>query len=196
MRGGLTHRGSVAALVCCVLPLSAGCGSGGATSSSVAVPATTPTVTRAPSPAAQARAAARAERRERIRLERTFAPNPYPEPPASRPHPRGRVDRLVVREIARGHGPALRGDETVYANFVKTFWKSGRKFLVSWGPRRFEYLSLPNEAAGIRRGMIGMRPGGRRVIAMPAAISQAHEPNGGAGYVDARVDIVLRKILP
>lgn len=103
---------------------------------------------------------------------------------------------MIVRDIKRGRGPALQGTENVYANFVKTYWKSGHKFLTAWGPGRFEYLALASQAPAISRGMRGMRPGGRRVIAMPRTISDVHEPNGGPGYVDARVDIVLRQIIP
>jgi FKBP-type peptidyl-prolyl cis-trans isomerase len=147
------------------------------------------------SAAAQARKDARDERRRLLALERSFAPNPWREPGASRPHPHGKVTRVIVREIERGRGPALQGTENVYANFVKTYWKSGRKFLTAWGPGRFEYLSLSSQAPAITRGMTGMRPGGRRVIAMPRTISEVHEPNGGAGFVDARIDVVLRQII-
>jgi hypothetical protein len=165
----------------------------GTSSSSVAAPpATTQTLSREE----QERATIRRDRLERIRLERTFAPNPYSEPGNSRPHPHGRVDRLVVRDIRRGRGPAVRGDDSVYANLAKSYWKSGIKFYAAWGPLRAEFLNLSSQAPGIRRGMIGMRPGGRRVIVMPGAISDVHEEHGGTGWEDARVDIVLRKIMP
>ncbi len=178
---------------CCILAALAlaACGDGGTSSSSsvAAAPATTQTLSREE----QERANARRYRLETIRLERTFAPNPYPEPPNSRPHPRGRIDRLVVRDIKRGRGPAIRGDENVYANYSKSFWKSGAKFNVAWGPLRAQFLNLSAEAPGIRRGMIGMRPGGRRVILMPRTIGDVHDPKGG--WADARVDMVLRKIM-
>jgi len=147
------------------------------------------------SPAAQARADARQRRLERQRLERSFAPNPWREPAASPPHPHETVRRLIVHDVKRGRGPALRGDETVYADFVKTYWRNGRKFLVAWGPLRAEYLELRSQAPGISRGMTGMRLGGRRTIAMPRAIGDVHAPHGEAAWEEAHVDIVLRKIV-
>jgi len=188
------RRGCFAMLAtCCAVAAAAstGCGSGGASSSSVAAEPATPTTTRTLSAAEQARA----DRRRQLALERTFAPNPYREPGDARPHPHGRITRLAVREIKRGRGPAVHGKEVVYVNYVMTFWKSGKKFNEAWGPLRAEYRPLAEDPSGIPRAMIGMRPGGRRVILLPARISQAHEPNGGAGYVDARVDLVLRKIV-
>jgi FKBP-type peptidyl-prolyl cis-trans isomerase len=171
--------------------LLAGCGGDSAPVSSIAEAPAPPTL----SPAQQRRADARAARRQRIQLERTFAPNPWKEPAASAAHPHGVPKHLIVREVERGSGPAVRGDENVYADFVKTYWRSGRKFLVAWGPLRAEYLSLSGQAAGIRRGMIGMRPGGRRTIVMPRAIGDVHDPDG-TGWEIAHVDIVLRKTLP
>jgi FKBP-type peptidyl-prolyl cis-trans isomerase len=188
VRGGL-----ISLTVCCLLAaLLAGCGGGDAASvSSDAETPAQPTLT----PAQQARADARAAHQRQLALERTFAPNPWREPAASPPHPHGTVKHLIVREIERGKGPAVRGDENVYVDFVKTYWKSGSKFLVAWGPSRANYFNLPSEAVGIRRGMIGMRPGGRRTIVMPRAIGDVHDPDG-TGWEIAHVDIVLRKILP
>jgi hypothetical protein len=189
--------------------LLAGCGgdtapSGQSSGSSAGAERTTATQRPAPrlSAAAQARADARRARadarrarQDLLELERTFVPNPWREPAASPPHPHGTVKHLIVHEVKRGRGPALHGDEVVYANFVKTYWKSGRKFLVAWGPARFEYLDLPSQALGISRGMTGMRPGGRRTIVMPRAIGDVHDPDG-TGWEIAHVDIVLRQIVP
>jgi FKBP-type peptidyl-prolyl cis-trans isomerase len=188
-------RGGLTSLVACCLAaaLLAGCGSDDTpvtTEPAQSVTQSTPRL----SPAQQARAEARKQRRAMIEQERTFAPNPYREPGPTTPHATP-LRRLIVREVKRGRGPALQGDENVYANYVKTYWKSGRKFLTAWGPGRVEYLSLPGQAPGIRRGMTGMRPGGRRTIAMPATISEVHTPNGGPEFVAGQVDIVLRKIL-
>jgi hypothetical protein len=177
--------------VCCALAaLLVGCGGGDASvSTGVAEPATSTL-----SAKQQARADAREMRRRRIRIERTFAPNPWREPGTTPPHDRP-LTRLIVHEIARGRGPALTGHELLYADYVKTFWRSGRKVYAAWGPLRAEYLELATAPDGIRRGMIGMRPGGRRVIAMPKSISDVHAPHGAGGFADAQIDIVLRKII-
>jgi FKBP-type peptidyl-prolyl cis-trans isomerase len=105
------------------------------------------------------------------------------------------LKRLVVHDIKRGRGPALTGRENVYVDYVKTFWRSGRKVFAAWGPMRAEYVELATQMDGIRRGMIGMRPGGRRTIAMPRTISDVHPPDGRGTFVDAQIDVVLRKIV-
>jgi hypothetical protein len=194
---GGTHWVAGTSALLLVLIALAGCGGGsdsgsGSGSGSTAV---APPVTRTLSAAEQARANARAERRARVRLERTFAPNPWREPGTTARHPRGEPRRLIVRDVKLGRGPALTGHEIVYADFVKTFWLSGKKFLVAWGPHRAEYLDLEAQASGIRRGMTGMRPGGRRTIAIPRTIADVHPPDGSAGLVAARMDVVLRTIL-
>ncbi len=83
----------------------------------------------------------------------------------------------------------------MYVNFVKTYWKSGQKFLVAWGPASANYFSLPASPAAIRRGMIGMRVGGRRTIAMPERIADVHEPHHRGGMEAATIDVVLRNII-
>jgi FKBP-type peptidyl-prolyl cis-trans isomerase len=145
--------------------------------------------------AAQARRdAERQALEDRRRLERTFAPNPYRKPAAPPPHPHGNVRRLLVHDIERGHGPALAGDETVYVDFVKSYYRSGRVFLASWGPHRAEALRLELEAPGIERGMAGMRPGGRRTIVLPrGVIGDVHDPDG-TGWEIAVMQVVLRSI--
>src|SRR3954469_17618589 len=94
--------------VCCLLTaLLAGCGGDASSVSSIAETSAPPALT----PAEQARADARAAHQRQLELERTFAPNPWREPAASPPHPHGTVKHLIVHEIKRGSGPALRGDE-------------------------------------------------------------------------------------
>jgi hypothetical protein len=180
----------VVSVLALVLALLVGCGGGAAPVSTGGAEPTTPTL----SPKQQARADARAARRAQIRLERTFAPNPWREPGRTAPHDTP-LKRLIVHDVKRGTGPAVKGDEIVYVDYVKTFWRSGRKFLVAWGPMRAQYLELATEAEGMRRGLIGMRPGGRRTIAMPRTISDVHPPDGSGTFVAAQVDVVLRKIV-
>jgi FKBP-type peptidyl-prolyl cis-trans isomerase len=192
--GGRSSARRLAGVSCAVVAMLAGCGGGEAdpaadSSGSATAQRTTPTV----SAAEQARADAREQRRAQIELERTFAPNPWKEPGATPPHPRP-LERLIVRELERGRGPPLSGDENVWVNFTKTYWRSGHKFLAAWGPLRADYFSLLAQAAGVRRGMIGMRPGGRRTIAMPERIADVHEEHGAA-MESANIDVVLRGVV-
>jgi hypothetical protein len=204
-RGRLGARSAsrlLAGACCAALALLVGCGGEASppAHTSAATPAARTTATTQPktttlSAAAQARAEARRARLSQIELERSFAPNRWREPGTTAPHPHEALNRLIVREVARGRGPPLRGDENVYVNFVKTYWKSGRKVFTAWGPARAEYFSLAAEPAGIRRGMIGMRPGGRRTISMPERIADVHEPHHRGGMEAAIIVVVLRNII-
>jgi len=162
-----------------------------ASSRSTTAEQTTATV----SAAARAREEARLQRRAQVELERTFAANRWRRPGAVPPHAHQPLEHLIVREVRRGRGPRLRGDENVYVNYVKTYWRSGRVFLVAWGPLRADYFSLLAQPSGIRRGMIGMRPGGRRTIAIPERVADVHEPYGRGGMEAANIDVVLRGIV-
>lgn len=164
------------------LVLLAGCGGGSASDATDASPSTS-TLT----PAQQAPT----DERDPYA---SLAPNPYREPGPTTPHTKP-LRRLIVRDIKRGRGPAVTGRDAVYVNYVKTYWRSGEKFLTAWGPRRVDYLHLAGQAPGVRRGMIGMRPGGRRTIGIPGAISDVHNPDGGMDFVAAQIDIVLLKIV-
>jgi hypothetical protein len=199
MRGtrgtSVTGRRLLACAGCLLVVALGGCGGGEADRAATDDSVSSTAATKPLSPAAQARADARQRRLDRLTLERSFAPNPWREPAASPPHPHERVHRLIVHDVKVGRGPALRGDETVYADFVKTYWRNGRKFLVAWGPLRAEYLELRSQALGISRGMTGMRLGGRRTIVMPREIGDVHAPDNELRWEEAHVDIVLRKIV-
>jgi FKBP-type peptidyl-prolyl cis-trans isomerase len=192
----------LAAASCVAVALLVGCGgeasppvNTSAATAATRTAATTPPKTTTLSAAAQAHAEARRARQGQIALERSFAPNRWREPGATAAHRHEALNRLIVREDARGRGPPLTGHENVYVNFVKTYWKSGRKFLVAWGPASANYFSLPAEPDGIRRGMIGMRAGGRRTISMPERIADVHEPHHKGGMEAATIVVVLRNII-
>lgn len=188
-------------VVSCLLAaaLIAGCGSGSARSTSdAAASAAAQDAALDATVAHREKVEAQREKDEAIEasprlLERSFAPNPYPEPAATRPHPHGDVKRVVIRELKRGSGTVAGARDVVYIDFVKTFYRSGRKFLVAWGPHRTAYAALAGEAPGIRRGIVGMRPGGRRTIVLPKIVGDVHGPSG-EGWEIAVMQVVLRRV--
>lgn len=182
MRGN--RRGIVG---CCMMLVAfAGCG-GDATSSR--------TATQAPA-AAQTTSTAGSDARNPI--EREFAPNPYREPRPPGAHPHARIDRVIVRELKRGSGPAVRPGDSVYADYIEANYTTGQKFLKAWRHERFGtenmLLQEPLWMHGLIAGMTGMRPGGRRVIIVPRRLSDIHDPDR-AGYSYKQIvywDVVLR----
>jgi len=126
------------------------------------------------------------------------APNPWKEPaPRLRPHPHFKLDHVVVRELKKGHGPAVRMYDTVYIDYIEANYRRAIKYYKAWGKGHFGTAGVILIPVGRWRGLIagmkGMRPGARRQILAPQRL----------GGVDARHleysviyrDVVLRKIL-
>lgn len=104
-----------------------------------------------------------------------LAPNPWKEPRNIAPHRRPGLERLLVRDVARGDGPAVDAWDQVKIDVIQAYWWSGRKFNVGWkdGPTPTVELPLdPIEGMrGFVQGMEGMRVGGRRRIVVPPRLS-------------------------
>ncbi len=134
--------------------------------------------------------------------DRGFAPNPYREPKAPKPHPDAKVDRVIVRNVKRGSGRAVRPGDGVWADYIEANYTTGHKFLRSWGPDRTENMVLTPYSwmRGLIIGMKGMRPGGRRIIIVPRRLSDvdpAHTDRRGNSYHEiVYFDIVLRAVVP
>lgn len=188
MRG---NRWGIVVCCCLLVALLAGCGGDSTTTSS--------TPTRA---AASTTSGATDEQEFRQQTEREFAANPYREPGAPKAHPHAHVNRLIVRELKRGSGPAVQPGDSVYADYIAANYTTGRKFLRAWRHKRFGtenmLLQEPLWMRGLIVGMTGMRPGGRRVIIVPRRLSDIHDPDR-AGYSYRQIvywDVVLRSVQP
>ncbi len=189
MLGGIGGRSSFA-VGCALAALIAGCGSGTqlgahrAASTAAAQPATTQTT--APGQAQ--------------RPEAGFAPNPYPELGSPGAHPGAHVTRLIVRDVKRGSGPAVRPGDSVYADYIEANYITGLKFLRAWDHHQFGtenlLLRVPDWMEGLVEGMTGMRPGGRRVIIVPPRLSDHNDTDRRGRSLDTTVywDVVLRKV--
>ncbi|HEU4704066.1 MAG TPA: FKBP-type peptidyl-prolyl cis-trans isomerase [Conexibacter sp.] len=112
------------------------------------------------------------------------------------PHPNARVERLIVREIRRGRGPAIKvGDRGIF-EFISSNWVTGEKLEESWHRRRpFETQIEKNVVIdGWWQAIPGMRVGGRRQIVIPPALGFTTNPLllGATTYFD----VVLVEIRP
>lgn len=90
-------------------------------------------------------------------------------------------DTLVIHDLIDGEGRAAEGTDTVNAHYVGIGWTSGEQFDSSWD--RGESLKFPlnRVIAGWRRGIPGMRPGGRRVLVIPGELAYGNSPPPGSG---------------
>lgn len=112
------------------------------------------------------------------------------------PHPGARVDRLIVREVRRGTGPAIQVGDSGIFEFISTDWVTGEPVDESWHRRRpFETQIEKNVVIdGWWQAIPGMRVGGRRQIIVPPALGFTTNPL----MADATTyfDVVLVEIRP
>jgi peptidylprolyl isomerase len=88
------------------------------------------------------------------------------EPQVTLPH-RSPPTTLVVRDLWRGGGTRVRPGEDVTVNYVGVAWSDGDVLDSSWGDRGPATFPLGRVIVGWRRGLAGMRVGGRRLLVVP-----------------------------
>ncbi len=112
------------------------------------------------------------------------------------PHPGARVDRLIVRELRRGIGPAIRAGDRGIFEFISTDWVSGRVLEESWHRRRPFEVQLEKNVVidGWWQGLVGMRVSGRRQLIIPPALGFTTNPQ--LAELTTFFDVVLVEIRP
>jgi len=92
----------------------------------------------------------------------------------------GTVDELGVADVYTGSGDAVEPGATVTVNYVGVGQMSGEVFDSSWQRGEPATFPLDQVIEGWSQGLVGMQPGGRRVLVIPA--EQAYGDAGaGAG---------------
>ncbi|HWX23941.1 MAG TPA: FKBP-type peptidyl-prolyl cis-trans isomerase [Vicinamibacteria bacterium] len=81
--------------------------------------------------------------------------------------------KLVVKDIVNGSGPAAKSGESVTVNYVGVLYHGGKTFDASW--RRSEpftfNLGQGQVIPGWDQGVAGMKVGGRRELIIPASLA-------------------------
>jgi peptidylprolyl isomerase len=148
-----------------VLPLlvaaalvAAGCGGSSSSSSSGEKPASA-TSTPAATPSAAKAVDAIAAKISKSLARKPRIPAPDGAPPL----------KLVERDIVKGHGRAAKPGETARVQYVGVAWSTGQEFDSSWS--RNQAFAFPLGAGqviqGWDQGVVGMKPGGRRLLVIP-----------------------------
>ncbi len=88
--------------------------------------------------------------------ERPRIPAPQGQPPS----------RLIAKDVVRGTGKPVRQGQVVQVQYVGASWSTGKEFDASWN--RGQAFSFPlgggQVIPGWDKGVVGMRPGGRRLL--------------------------------
>lgn len=167
-----------ALLIAVLASFALGCGGGGETATST----DTGSADRVVSKATQDETAPErtAGKSARPRLQGDY---PVPDlPPQRRP-----LERLVVKDLEIGRGPAAHWGDEATVRYVGVYWKTGEIYSQHWDYTLDFELDGEWFGPGWQRGIQGMRVGGRRELRIPAALVFNRETD--AAYVVSLVDV-------
>jgi peptidylprolyl isomerase len=140
--------------------------------------AATPTETAAPEPvdltALAGDVSKNTKRKPRI-------PKPNGDPPAE----------LVTEDIVKGKGPGAKQGDTLTMKYVGVSWSNGEQFDASWdrGDTFPFQLGAGMVIPGWDEGMVGMKKGGRRLLAIPPEL--AYGPQGAPPAIGPNETLVF-----
>jgi peptidylprolyl isomerase len=145
-------------LACLFLALfAASCGDDGG-EEEAAAPTETPAATTEPAPAEPGSFDASTISKDLT--EKPEIPKPEGDPPAE----------LQKTDIVKGKGKAAKAGDTVSVQYVGNSWSTGTQFDASWnrGGEPFQFpLGAGQVIPGWDQGVVGMKPGGRRLLVIP-----------------------------
>jgi peptidylprolyl isomerase len=79
-------------------------------------------------------------------------------------------EELIVKELAKGHGPKVKPSDEIKVQYVGLRW-DGELFQSSWENGKFDPFTFKLDAhqviRGWEKGIPGMRVGGRRELTIP-----------------------------
>jgi peptidylprolyl isomerase len=102
---------------------------------------------------------------------------------STRPKPTVRVPsgpaprRLVVKDIRKGFGPAVKAGDAIEIQFVNINIKTRSRYESDWQDNGTVWrLGEPGLSEGFERGIVGMKVGGRREVIIPAKLAYGTGP--------------------
>jgi len=148
--------------------------------------ATTTTATTATTPATDGPTIQKLEISTDVKKKPEIA-KPSGEPPT----------KLYSRDIVEGKGEAAKSGDSVSVQYVGVSFSNGEEFDASWErPDPFEFqLGQGSVIKGWDEGVVGMRPGGRRLLVIPPDLAYGPQGQGSIGPNETLLFVVdLEKI--
>jgi peptidylprolyl isomerase len=85
-------------------------------------------------------------------------------------------ERLVIKDLARGRGPAAKPGDEVEFQYVDALYSTGEVVSVALRSAPFHLeLGSNNSLPGWEKGIVGMRVGGRRELIIPPHLAYGKE---------------------
>jgi peptidylprolyl isomerase len=161
-----SNRTHLAALLGATAIAAAGCG-GGDSSTTADIPA-------GPAPKAPATPSVQTSANLKDTAKKPEIPKPKGSPPKT----------LQIRDIVKGKGPAAKKGDKLTMQYVGVSFSNGAEFDASWDRGQpFEFqLGKGMVIKGWDKGLVGIRPGGRRELVIPPALgygAQGQPPSIG-----------------
>jgi len=145
---------------------------GGSDNKSVASAQSSPSATTSPSPSASAAAPTKCA---------PISPNPPAAGEPTVPPVSGKPPAtLLVKDIKKGTGAAVKSGQTLTVNYVGVSCSTGKAFDASY-PRKQPFsfpLGKSQVIQGWDKGLVGMQVGGRRELVIPAALGYGATGSG------------------
>lgn len=165
-----------------LLVLLAACGGGGgdsSSSSSSGKPASASS-TPAPSPNESIRKIAATAGTDTKTSPKIYAPQGSPP------------NHLVKRDLVKGHGAAVKPGQKVTVQYTGASWSTGQVFDSSWTRGTPASFSLSGVIPGWSQGIPGMKPGGRRLLIVPARLGYGSQgtPDGSIAPNETLIFVV------
>ena len=105
--------------------------------------------------------------------------------------------KLYQRDIVEGKGTAAKSGDSVSVQYVGVSYSTGEQFDASWDrgePFEFQ-LGQQSVIAGWDEGVVGMKPGGRRMLVIPPEQAYGAQGQGSIGPNETLVFVIdLEKI--
>jgi peptidylprolyl isomerase len=154
------------ALIACAAAV-AGCGSSTAPGVTLAPGAGATAAASAPATSASSSTTASSTSTSTTPLPAALKTKPKVVPPSGAP-----PQKLIVKDLIKGTGPAATAGSTVNVQYVGVLYKGGKQFDASWNDGSGQPVSLPLSGVipGWQQGIPGMRVGGRRELIIPASL--------------------------
>jgi peptidylprolyl isomerase len=100
-------------------------------------------------------------------------PSPLSKKPVVIVPPAPAPNRLVIKDLISGTGPAAQAGRTVSVNYVGVLYKGAKEFDSSWKtgqPLAPFQLGQGSVIPGWDQGLVGMKVGGRRELIIPPSL--------------------------
>ncbi|MGN6200784.1 MAG: FKBP-type peptidyl-prolyl cis-trans isomerase [Solirubrobacterales bacterium] len=88
--------------------------------------------------------------------------------------------KLEIKDLEKGSGPAAKPGDEVSVQYVGVNYKTGKEFDASWDRGEPFTFKLGEGAVieGWEKGIVGMKPGGRRELIIPPELGYGYQRSG------------------